>query len=78
MLPPLAVLWFCDKGNFFVLSQFKSLKQIGCWFIEWLSQQTGTLEVGPAMSYQYCSALAKVCTMDQVWILHIFSGLSSG
>jgi len=45
-------------------------------------------EAGPAMACQYCSAVAEVCTMDQVWtvqvhglpglILHIFSGLSTG
>lgn len=43
--------------------------------IEWLSQQTGTLEAGPAMACQYCSVLGKVCTMDRVWILQL-QGLS--
>lgn len=90
MLPPLAgtVLWydFVTEGTFSVLSQLYKFKADWLVFIEWLSQQTGTPEAGPAMACQYYSVLTKVYTMDQVWILqlqglpdvilHIFSGLS--
>lgn len=93
----LAVLWYCGFVNerelFCIIMALKVWSSLARVYIlgkaiEWLSQQTGALEAGPAMACQYCSAMAEVCSVDQVWIvqlhglpgleLHMFSGLSTG
>lgn len=80
MPPSLAVLWFYERGNFFVSSfyEFKVGWLVFYLAIEWLSQQTRALEAGPASACHYCSVMAEVCAMDPVWVaqLHGLLGLT--